>query len=112
MAGRCKHCKTDLAARRAGKPQGRSGALPSLGNRTPNERAVSGPPSPGRRTAGRAVLPLVAPATASFGMGSRLPSSGLPTGHAAEPPTSWAVIVIALSAVAIIVAVGVIAAQL
>jgi hypothetical protein len=109
VAGRCKHCKTDLAARRTGKPQA-SSALPSLGNRTTNERGVAGPPSLGRRSAGRAVLPLVDPATATFGMGSPLPSAGLPEARPSEEPTSWPVIVIAISTVAIILAIGVLAA--
>jgi anti-sigma factor RsiW len=112
VAGRCKHCKTDLAAWHTGKPQVTS-ALPSLGNRTTNERAVSGPPSPGRRSTARPVLPLGDPATATFGMGSPLPSSGLPEARPrSEEPVAWPVIAIAISAVAIILSVGVLAAQL
>ncbi len=113
IAGRCKHCKTDLVAMRGGTPQAQS-ALPSLGNRTSNDRPVAGPRMPARLGTGRGALPAVDPSTASFSMGSQLPSSMLPrpTGRIAEAPSpaAWPLIVIALSAVAIILAIGALAA--
>lgn len=113
IAGRCKHCKADLAARRAGKPQAQA-ALPSLGNRTTNDRAVSGPPMPARMR-GNAKLPPMDPRMAEFSMGSPLPSANqiLPprqTGRmlATPPqaPAAWPIIVIALSILAIILSIG------
>jgi hypothetical protein len=110
VAGRCKHCKVDLAAARAGKPQAAS-TLPSLGNRTTNDRPVTGPPMPARMR-GAAKLPPMDPMMAEFSMGQQLPSTLLPprpTGRSfpvvAAPP-AWPVIVIALSVLAIILAVG------
>lgn len=114
VAGRCKHCKTDLVARRTGKPQAPS-ALPSLGNRTTNDRPVAGPAMPGRWKAGGA-LPAVDPATATFSLGMQLPSArqvlpARPTGSLPIAPSTpaWPVIVIALSALAIVLSIGALA---
>lgn len=98
---------------REGKPQAAS-ALPSLGNRTTNERAVAGPPMSSRMR-GSARLPPMDPMTAEFSMGSQLPSSQqvLPprrmTGGtfavSAGMPT-WALIAIVLSSLAIVLSIG------
>ena len=102
VAGRCKHCKTDLAAMRAGKPQEAPGALPSLGNRTSNDRPVAGPRSTGRRASARGAMPDLDPSLATFSMGSRIPSSNIPVGRPASIPPAWPVIVIALASLAIV----------
>lgn len=112
VAGRCKHCKADFGALRTGKPQAPS-ALPALGNRTTNERGVAGPRGVGTRRSGGRALPPMEPSTVAFGMGSSLPSSGIPTARPEqELSPSWPVIVIAISSIAIILSIGALAAQL
>lgn len=116
VAGRCKHCKTDLVAVREGKPQAQT-ALPSLGNRTSNDRPVQGPR--GRVGSGRAAMPTTH-SRASFSMGSAVPSNRVVearpkgSGHGPESEISpgWPLVVIAISSLAIVLSVGVLASQL
>ena len=113
VAGRCKHCKTDLAALRTGRPQA-AASLPSLGNRTVNERAVAGPRSVARGHAGPRAMPKVDPTTATFSISSQLPSQMLPprpTGRmfaVAPGMPIWPIVVIALSSLATITSIAVI----
>ncbi|MBA2543681.1 MAG: hypothetical protein H0V17_28825 [Deltaproteobacteria bacterium] len=115
VAGRCKHCKADLAAVRGGKPQSAS-TLPSLGNRSANDRPIAGPPMPARLR-GNVAMPSVDPLTAELSMGSPLPSANqvLPPRHTGQmlttvqPPAAWPLIVIALSVLAILLSIGAIA---
>lgn len=112
VAGRCKHCKTDLAALRTGKPSAQA-ALPSLGNRTTNDRPVPGPRGAARAYASRARMPDVDPSTAQFSMSSELPSANVlpprPTGRMFAVPSGpalWPVIVIVLSSLATVIAIA------
>jgi len=113
VAGRCKHCKGDLAALRTGKPQAQA-ALPALGNRTVDRAPPPGPQLAARRQAAHRIpMPAVDPSTATFSTGSELPSQPVlpprPTGRmfAAVPQTPmWPMIVIVLSVLATLIAIG------
>jgi hypothetical protein len=107
VAGRCKHCKEDLSAMRAGRPAAQA-PLPALNHQNNHVPAGQTIPNPVVAATYIAPVPIAMPREGSQPI---LPPR--PTGRSvavpqiASPLRSWPVIVIGLAAVAIIAAVAI-----
>src|SRR5215469_12029847 len=102
VAGRCKHCKEDLSAMRAGRPAAQA-PLPPL-NHQNNHHHV--PVDPVVAATYIAPLPIAMPREGSQPILPPRPTGrSVAVAHPGWPLRSWPVVVIGLAAVAIIAAV-------
>jgi hypothetical protein len=100
IAGKCKHCKADLASYRAARPAANA-ALPALGQPTVGQPAVLGNGHPPHAPIAHAVpLPVAAQTVLP-----QLPSGRAHTASTGSAWRSWPVLVIVVATLAIVAAV-------